>query len=60
VALELGDQLPAPGGPLERAGDDGPLDRELGGEHFLHQPDALDEGESAAAPGLAPLKIPDS
>src|SRR5229473_5961206 len=59
VALELRDECRAARGARQVGADQGPLERDAGGQRFLHEPDTLDQGEAAAAARLATLEITD-
>src|SRR6267143_1514047 len=59
VALELRDERRAARGARQVGADQGPLERDAGGQRFLYEPDTLDQGEAAAATRLAALEITD-
>src|SRR5437762_1459426 len=57
VPLELRDQRRPARGACQVGGDERSLERDAGGERFLHEPDTLDQGEAAPAARLAALEI---
>jgi len=57
VPLQLGDERRAARRACEVGGDEGPFERNSGGERLFHEPYALDQGEPAPAARLAALEI---
>src|SRR5881296_326752 len=57
VPFELRDERRTACGACQVRGDQGPRERDAGGERLFHEPYALDQGEAAPAARLAALEI---
>src|SRR5207244_4691070 len=57
VPFELRDERRTARGARQVRGDQGPRERDAGGERLFHEPYALDQGEAAPAARLAALEI---
>src|SRR5207244_6082070 len=57
VPFERGDERRTARGVRQVRGDQGPRERDSGGERLFHEPYALDQGEAAPAARLAALEI---
>src|SRR5947199_10379404 len=57
VPFELRDERRTACGARQVRGDQGPRERDAGGERLFHEPYALDQGEAAPAARLAALEI---
>src|SRR5436853_504784 len=57
VPFELRDERRTARGACQVRGDQGPRERDSGGERLFHEPYALDQGEAAPAARLAALEI---
>src|SRR2546429_820439 len=57
VPFELRDERRTARGACQLRGDQGPRERDAGGDRLFHEPYALDQGEAAPAARLAALEI---